>query len=122
MEVTPSSPADREAGPYCAYYPVLRTSPRSAGGGAERGVKRLSIYIFFYQLQLFLQRRALFINEPRMEKGKQGFASMPPHLQGLIASKGGKNNPNRHKFTTEEAKRAGRLRGMSWKKKHDRQT
>ena len=43
----------------------------------------------------------------------RGFASMNREKQREIASKGGKNNPNRHRFTPEEAKVAGRKGGLA---------
>jgi uncharacterized protein len=50
------------------------------------------------------------------EKRRQGFAAMDPALVSAIASKGGKaahEKGTAHRFTTEEAKAAGRKSGAS---------
>lgn len=47
-----------------------------------------------------------------MSKGKQGFASMNPDKQRLIAASGGKaahRKGTAHEFTSEEARRAGKI-------------
>lgn len=49
-------------------------------------------------------------------KSKRGFASMPPEKQKLIASKGGKTAHKKgtaHKWTSEEARRAGQKGGRA---------
>jgi general stress protein YciG len=51
-------------------------------------------------------------------KGKQGFASMDKDKQRAIASSGGKAahaQGTAHQFTSEEAKAAGRKRGLTKK-------
>ena len=48
-------------------------------------------------------------------KGKQGFASMNPEKHHEIASKGGRRSwelGKAHKFTSEEAGRAGKIGGV----------
>lgn len=54
-------------------------------------------------------------------KGKgRGFASMNPDKQKLIASKGGKaahKKGTAHKWTSEEARRAGQIGGRARQKK-----
>jgi general stress protein YciG len=54
------------------------------------------------------------------KKGLRGFASMDPEKQKEIASKGGKSahaKGTAHRFTSEEAKRAGHLGGQRSKDK-----
>ncbi len=49
-------------------------------------------------------------------KSKRGFASMSPEKQKLIASKGGKTAHKKgtaHKWTSEEARQAGRKGGRA---------
>jgi uncharacterized protein len=49
-------------------------------------------------------------------KSKRGFASMSPDKQKLIASKGGKTAHRKgtaHKWTSEEARRAGQKGGRA---------
>lgn len=54
-------------------------------------------------------------------KGKgRGFASMSPDKQRLIASKGGKaahKKGTAHKWTSEEARRAGQIGGRARQRK-----
>ena len=48
---------------------------------------------------------------------RRGFASMSSELQRVIASKGGKavhQSGNAHRFTSEEAKEAGRKGGLAF--------
>jgi general stress protein YciG len=56
-------------------------------------------------------------NMPRTKgKSKRGFASMSPEKQKLIASKGGKTAHKKgtaHKWTSEEARQAGRKGGRA---------
>lgn len=56
----------------------------------------------------------------RMAKGKgRGFASMPKAKQALIASRGGKaahKKGTAHQWTTEEARKAGKLGGRARQK------
>lgn len=52
----------------------------------------------------------------KVKKGKQGFASMGKDAQREIASKGGKIAHERgtaHKWTSEEARAAGKKGGLS---------
>ncbi|HYE38180.1 KGG domain-containing protein [Methylocaldum sp.] len=54
-------------------------------------------------------------------KGKRGFASMDPEKQRQIASKGGKSAHAlglAHRFTSEEARAAGKKGGMSSGSQH----
>ena len=54
--------------------------------------------------------------ETRSGTSNRGFASMDPELQRAIASKGGKaahQSGNAHRFTSEEAREAGRKGGMA---------
>ncbi len=46
-------------------------------------------------------------------KKPRGFAAMDPELHREISRKGGKMNPNRHQFTSDEAKAAGRKGGLA---------
>jgi general stress protein YciG len=51
-------------------------------------------------------------DEARSGISRRGFASMDPNLQRAIASEGGRaahRSGNAHEFTTEEARRAGRM-------------
>lgn len=53
---------------------------------------------------------------PKIKKGKQGFASMSRDEQRKIASKGGKiahQKGTAHKWTTEEARAAGKKGGQN---------
>jgi general stress protein YciG len=55
-----------------------------------------------------------------MSKGKRGFASMNPDKRRLIAASGGKSAHRKgtaHEFTSEEARRAGKLGGKTKTKK-----
>ena len=54
--------------------------------------------------------------ETRSGTSNRGFASMDPELQRAIASKGGKaahQSGNAHRFTSEEAREAGRKGGQA---------
>jgi general stress protein YciG len=54
--------------------------------------------------------------ETRTGTSNRGFASMDPELQRAIASKGGKaahQSGNAHRFTSEEAREAGRKGGQA---------
>lgn len=56
------------------------------------------------------------IQKSKTKKGKQGFASMSREEQRRIASKGGKiahQKGTAHKWTTEEARAAGRKGGQN---------
>ena len=55
-------------------------------------------------------------SETRTGTSNRGFASMDPELQRAIASKGGKaahQSGNAHRFTSEEAREAGRKGGQA---------
>jgi general stress protein YciG len=51
------------------------------------------------------------------EKKPQGFAAMPKEKVRELASRGGRAGVNRHQFTSEEAKIAGKKGGDAYKAK-----